>query len=80
MLNSQQPEAVQVAAAGALARIEGDQPVSFVLENWKTLTAPVRSQAAEVFFRSDANTVKLVDAIEQGAIQPWMLAPVIETG
>ncbi len=73
MLNSQQPETVQAAAAGALARIEGEQPVSFVLANWKTLAPPVRSEAAEVFFQSDANTVKLVDAIEQGGIQPWML-------
>jgi putative membrane-bound dehydrogenase-like protein len=73
MLNSQQPETVQVAAAGALARVEGDQPANFVLANWKAFSAPVRSEASEVFFRSDANTVKLVDAIEQGAIQPWMV-------
>jgi putative membrane-bound dehydrogenase-like protein len=73
MLGSQHPEAVQIAAAGALAHVEGEQPANYLLENWKSLTGPVRNAAAEVFFNSSANTVKLVDAIEQGAIQPWML-------
>jgi putative membrane-bound dehydrogenase-like protein len=73
LLDSQQPEPVQVAAARALARAGGEQPAGFVLEHWKGMTAPVRTEAADVFFSDDANTVRLVDAIEQGTIQPWML-------
>jgi putative membrane-bound dehydrogenase-like protein len=73
LLDSQQPEPVQTAAAKALARAGGEQPATFVLEHWKAMTAPVRTEAAEVFYGDDANTARLVDAIEQGTVQPWML-------
>ncbi|MEX2302250.1 MAG: PVC-type heme-binding CxxCH protein [Bryobacterales bacterium] len=73
LITSQQPEAVQVAAAGALAEVKGDGPARFVLENWKSMTSPVRTDAAEVFYRDDASTAMLVDALEQGTVQPWML-------
>ena len=73
LIRSQQPEAVQVAAAGALAEVNGDGPARFVLENWKSMTSPVRTDAAEVFYRDDASTAMLVDALEQGTVQPWML-------
>jgi putative heme-binding domain-containing protein len=73
LVASQQPEAVQVAAAQALARVEGEQAARFVLENWKSMTAPVRTEAAEVFYRNPAATAMLVDALEEGTVQPWML-------
>lgn len=73
LVASQQPEAVQVAAAQALARVEGEQPARFVLDNWKSMTAPVRTEAAEVFYRTPAATAMLVDALEEGTVQPWML-------
>lgn len=73
LLGSQQPEPVQIAAARALARAGGEGPATFVLEHWKAMTAPVRTEAAEVFYGDDANTVRLVDAIEEGTVQPWML-------
>jgi putative membrane-bound dehydrogenase-like protein len=73
LVASQQPEAVQVAAAQALAQVEGEQRARFVLENWKSMTAPVRTEAAEVFYRTPAATASLVDAIEEGTVQPWML-------
>src|SRR5690606_31404593 len=73
LVASQQPEAVQVAAARALAGVDDERPVRFVLDNWKSMTAPVRTEAAEVFYRNDTSTGLLVDAIEDGTVQPWML-------
>ena len=73
LLGSQQPEPVQIAAARTLARVGGERPATFVLEHWKAMTAPVRTEAAEVFYGDDANTARLVDAIEEGTVQPWML-------
>ena len=69
-----QPEPVQAAAVRAYGRIDSDEVVLDLLSRFRSFTAAARDEAAEAMYRNDARIVALVDAIERGDVQPWMLS------
>jgi putative membrane-bound dehydrogenase-like protein len=74
LLSPHEPEEVQAAAAGALARVKDAGAVKLLIDKWKAMTAPVRMEAGDGFFRNSARLELLVKALKQGSIQPWTLS------
>lgn len=75
LVDPQEPEPIQASAVRALGRVKGDDVGIFLLERWRTMTPTVRSEAGDVLFREPARIRRLVNAIKNGEVQPWMLAP-----
>ena len=71
---SSEPEPVQAAAVRAYGRIDSDEVVLDLLARFRTFAAKARNEAAEAMYRNDARIVALIDAIERGDVQPWMLS------
>ena len=73
LVHPSQPEGVQAAAVKALGREPGPSVGRFLLERWIELTSAVRSEAANALLKDPARTRLLVEALEEGRVQPWML-------
>ena len=73
LLVPQQPEDIRRAAALALARSSSDGVAGIFVENWRSLSAPMREIASGWFFADRARLPVLLDAMEAGRIQPWSL-------
>ncbi len=73
LIDPQSPEPVQAAAVRAFGRVKGDATGAFLLEKWRTLTAPARSEAADAMFLAPGRARLLVEAIRNGDVQPWTL-------
>lgn len=69
-----QPEAVQAAAVAAYARSESAEVGEFLLDRWAQLPSKARAEAAAAMVRGRARSELLVAALEEGRVQPWMLA------
>lgn len=70
----EQPEPVQAAAVAAYALSDSDEVGTLLLDRWMELPPAARSRAAQAMVQTDARAQGLVGALEQGRIQPWMLA------
>jgi putative heme-binding domain-containing protein len=68
-----EPEAVQAAAVRAYGAIDSDDVVLNLLSRFREFAGEARSQAAETMYRNDQRIVALIEAIERGDVQPWML-------
>jgi putative heme-binding domain-containing protein len=73
LTDSSEPEEVQVAAVRAYGQIDSDEVVLDLLSRFREFTGKARTEAAEAMYRSDTRIVALIDAIERGDVQPWML-------
>ncbi len=69
-----QPEPVQAAAVRALGRVQSADVGPFLLANWRAMTAPVRSEAADALTTDLDRAWLLVAAIQRGEVQPWTLS------
>lgn len=74
LIDSQQPEIVQIAAARALGRVKGEAIGAFLVARWRSMTGPVRSAAADSIFADPTRVPLLVKALQAGDVQPWTLA------
>ena len=74
LIDPSEPDPVQAAAARAYGRLEGPAQAEFFLERWRSMTAPVRAEAAQALIRTPERITKLLDAIEDDSVQPWTLA------
>ena len=68
-----EPDAVQIAGVNALGRLSGESTPAFLLAKWPALTAPVRSAAATVVLARREGAQAMLDALQSGAVKPWML-------
>ncbi|MBL8216160.1 MAG: HEAT repeat domain-containing protein, partial [Bryobacterales bacterium] len=68
-----EPEEVQLAAIRALAKQKGQEPARFFLTHWRAMTPAIRSEAATAFLTDQQRFTMLLNAIEEGAVQPWSL-------
>ncbi len=69
-----EPEAVQIAAVRAMGHIPGEETATFLLKNWRGMTANVRTEAADALYRDPARIPLVLAALQKGDIQPWTLA------
>jgi putative heme-binding domain-containing protein len=65
---------VQEAAVRAYGQLPGDDIGTFLLDKWRVLTAPVRSEAADAMYRDPGRVRLLVAALRSGDVQPWTLS------
>jgi len=73
LIDTSQPEPVQAAAVKAYGQLEGPAPADFFLKRWRSMTPPVRTAAAQALISTPERIITLLDAIEEGAVQPWTL-------
>ncbi|MBM3773845.1 MAG: c-type cytochrome [Acidobacteria bacterium] len=73
LLDPQQPEEVQAAAARALGRIRGEPVGAFLLGRWRSLTARVRMEAADALYADHVRLPLVIAALQKGEMQPWTL-------
>jgi putative heme-binding domain-containing protein len=73
LLDPREADDVQAAAVQALGRIPGDGIGTFLLARWRTLSAPVRSEAAAALLSEPGRTRLLVAALQKGDVQTWTL-------
>ena len=76
LVTPSEPEPVQEAAAEALGKIEGEEIGKFFLflSKWRSMTTPVRWEAANAMVRDPAMARLLVAALQDGSVQTWTLA------
>jgi len=75
LLDSRQPQAVQMAALKTLGRFRQAEVAEWIVERWPTFSPQVRGEAAEVLFARSERVAALIDAIEEGVVLPSQLAP-----
>lgn len=73
LVDPQVPEQVQVAAVRGLGRIKGEESGRFLIENWRSMTAPARSEAANALVREPGRARLLLAALQNDQIQTWTL-------
>ncbi len=74
LINSTEPESVQMAAVRAIGQIPGEQTSRFLLKSWRGLTGKVRMEAADALYRDPKRIPLVLAALKTGDIQPWTLA------
>ncbi|WP_373494364.1 PVC-type heme-binding CxxCH protein [Aquiflexum sp.] len=70
LVNPIEPNAVQLEAIKALSRISDNTVAEFVVESWPTLTPNLREEGLNTFLVSNDRISILLDAMEDGIIQP----------
>ncbi|HVU87675.1 MAG TPA: PVC-type heme-binding CxxCH protein [Pirellulales bacterium] len=75
LVDSRQPQEVQLAALTALGRIDDPAVSKIILDAWPTLSPRLRSQAAEALLARAARVPALLDAIEGGQFKASDLEP-----
>ena len=73
LIDTSQPEPVQAAAVKAYGQLDGTAPADFLLKRWRSMTPRVRREAVQALVSTPERITKLLDAIEEGAVQPWTL-------
>ena len=73
-VNPREPEAVQIAALGALSRVPGEAVGTFAITAWPTLTPAARSAAIDLLHADPLRQKMLVDALGKGTIQSWAMS------
>ncbi|HEY4311955.1 MAG TPA: PVC-type heme-binding CxxCH protein [Pirellulales bacterium] len=75
LIDSRQPQEVQLAALMALGRAEGGAVAKILIDAWPTLSPRLRSQAAESLLARADRIPILLDAIEAERFKPSELEP-----
>ncbi len=68
-----EPEEVQEAAVQALGKEKGTEDAKFLLSRWRNMTPAIRSEAGDALMSSPERFQLLLNAIDQGEVQPWSL-------
>jgi putative heme-binding domain-containing protein len=68
-----EPEEVQIASVQAMGKENGTGSAVFLLSKWRTMTPAVRGEAGSSFLSDPERFKLLLNAIEQGDVQPWSL-------
>jgi putative heme-binding domain-containing protein len=74
LVGPHEPDEVQAAAVQSLGRIPGDEVGVLLLARWRTLSAPVRSEAADALLADPGRTRLLLAALRAGQVQTWALS------
>lgn len=74
-LDPKEPEPVQASAAAALASMPDSQIHQVFLSHWREATAKVRNAMLVWYFGDRARIPALLDAVQDGTVQPWSLGP-----
>jgi putative heme-binding domain-containing protein len=74
LIGPHEPDEVQAAAVQSLGRIPGDEVGVLLLARWRTLSAPVRSEAADALLADPGRTRLLLAALRAGQVQTWALS------
>jgi putative membrane-bound dehydrogenase-like protein len=74
LVGPHEPDEVQAAAVQALGRIPGDEVGALLLARWRTLSSPVRSEAADALLADRGRTRLLLAALRAGQVQTWALS------
>jgi putative heme-binding domain-containing protein len=56
-----------------LAQVKGDEVGAYLLSKWRTMTPPLRREAADALEREPGRTRMLLNAIKGGEVQSWTL-------
>jgi len=75
LLDSRQPQEVQIAALRALDRFRDDQVAEIIVKAWLGFSPAVRGEAAEAVFARPERLAILLKAIERRQIQTSQLDP-----
>ncbi len=75
LLDSRQPQEVQIAAVQTLSRFNVPEVPDLIIEAWPGFTPAVRGEAAEALFSRKERLPALLDAIADQIILPSQLAP-----
>jgi putative heme-binding domain-containing protein len=73
LVDPEEPEPVQAAAVRALGQAKGDELGAYLLSKWRTMTPPVRREAADALERDPGRTRLLLNAIKGEEVQSWTL-------
>ncbi|MGH9341935.1 MAG: PVC-type heme-binding CxxCH protein, partial [Acidobacteriota bacterium] len=73
LLSLQEPSDLRAAAARALVRIGNPESIQILLDGWRSYTVPVREVVWEGVSSKPDHLRALLDAVEDGRIQPWSL-------
>ena len=73
MIRPGESDAVQAAAVSGLARANSDGLSHFLLERWGELPRAARLVAGDAMTANPDLAIALVDRLEDGLIEPWML-------
>jgi putative heme-binding domain-containing protein len=73
LVDPREPEPVQAAAVRALGKAPGPETATFLLSRWRSLTPPVRNEAADALLADPARTRALLAAMKAGEVQAWTL-------
>ena len=73
MIRPGETDAVQAAAVSGLVRTNSDGLSRFLLEGWAELPRAARLVAGDAMTANLGHATVLVDALEDGLIEPWML-------
>lgn len=75
LLDSRQPQEVQVAAVQTLSRFQDAGVAQTLVDAWRGFTPKVRSEAAEAIFARSERLAVLLKALAEGQIQLHQLDP-----
>ena len=75
LLDSRQPQAVQVASIQALSRFQDPSVAEMIVDAWLGFSPQVRGEAAEALFARPQRLSTLLGAIEDEVIRPSQLDP-----
>jgi len=70
LIDSKEPMPVQLAAFRAISKMEDETVSQIVLEKWPNFTPGVRDEAISALMQNPERTKVLLDAINDGLIQP----------
>ena len=73
MIRPGESDAVQAAAVAALVRADSDGLSGFLLERWAELPRAARLVAGDAMTGNPDLALALVDSLEDGLVEPWML-------
>ena len=73
LIQPQEPAPVQEAAVRAVGQVEGEGVGEMLLSRWGGMTPSVRSQAVNALISEPGRVRLLLDAIEEGTVQPSII-------
>ena len=68
-LKSTEPPLLQLAAVKGLGKLPNNRGCQFLLENWSSITPPIRSSSIDEFMSSQPRMKMLLKAIEDSVVQ-----------
>jgi putative membrane-bound dehydrogenase-like protein len=73
LIDTHEPEPVEVAAIRAYGRVNSDTTGQYLIEQWRNFTPAARTVAGDALVRDPGRQKLLLAALKAGNIQPWML-------